>query len=324
MKILLIGLGSIGTRHLQNILALGYTKVDVVSSKTALPAEFTQCQLYKTIDEAFNNNNYHAAIICTPSAMHAQQLIQLLQHHIPMIYVEKPVSNSMSDINTIRQLAVTYPNRIIVGYDLHFDPGMQKVKELLTANAIGTIVSVNVFAGQHLSQWRPYEDHRKGMSARQETGGGVLLDLIHEFDYLYRLFGDVTTVSCNIINTGSLEIETEESADVSLKFSNGVSATVHLDYLQQQLIRYAIITGTNGTITLNLAERFVHLINKAGKDDTFNYNSFERNERFVTAMQSFLSEKDDERFSTFEDGIKSLAIVLAAKEAASKNCVVSL
>jgi predicted dehydrogenase len=98
---------------------------------------------------------------------------------------------------------------------------MQKTKELLQSNAIGKIISVNAFVGQYLPQWRSYEDHRKGMSAKKETGGGVLLDLVHEFEYLYRLFGEVDSVTCYTTNTGALEIETEENADVLFKFKSG-------------------------------------------------------------------------------------------------------
>ena len=153
------------------------------------------------------------------------------------------------------------------------------------------------------------------MSARKETGGGVLLDLVHEFEYLYRLFGDIDEIKCYTTNTGALEIETEESADVLFKFHNGVTGTVHLDYWQQQLIRYAIITGTEGTIIWNLAEKFVQYTNKQGTEK-FSFANTERNDRFLTAIKNFLEEKDDDRFSTLQDGIKSLEIVLAAKRSA--------
>lgn len=315
MNILLIGLGSIGTRHLNNIISLGYKSISVVSRKEQLSEAFAHLQHFKTLEEALAYNNYDAAIICTPTTQHANDLVNLLQHNTKLIYIEKPVSDSLHKLELINQLASRYPNKIIVGYDLHFDPGMEKTKELLQANSIGKIISVNAFVGQYLPQWRPYEDHRKGMSAKKETGGGVLLDLVHEFDYLYRLFGEVDSVVCHTSNTGVLEIETEESADVLLKFKSGITGTVHLDYWQQQLIRYAIITGTEGTITWNLSEKNVQLVTKKGTEK-FSFENAVRNDRFLTAMKNFLEEKEDARFSTLHDGIKSLEIVLAAKRSA--------
>lgn len=315
MNILLVGLGSIGTRHLNNIIALGYKSITVVSRKEKLPDAFAHLQHFKKLEEALAYDNYDSAIICTPTTQHASYLVNLLQQQTKLIYIEKPVSHSLDKLDLIKQLASSYQNKIVIGYDLHFDPGMQKTKELLQSNAIGKIISVHAFVGQYLPQWRPYEDHRNGMSAKKETGGGVLLDLIHEFDYLYRFFGDVDSVNCYTCNTGALEIETEESADVLLKFKNGITGTVHLDYWQQQLIRYAIITGTEGTITWNLAEKFVQLVTKHGSEK-FPFENAERNDRFLSAMKNFLEEKDDDRFSTLDDGIKSLEMVLAAKKSA--------
>lgn len=315
MNILLIGLGSIGTRHLNNIIALGYKNISVISRKEKLPEAFAHLRHFKTVEDALTNNQFDAAIICTPTTQHANDLVSLLQHQTKLIYIEKPVSDSLHKLELINQLASLYHNRIVVGYDLHFDPGMQKTKELLHSNSIGKVISVNAFVGQYLPQWRPYEDHRKGMSAKKETGGGVLLDLVHEFDYLYRLFGEVDSVVCHTSNTGVLEIETEESADVLLKFKSGITGTVHLDYWQQQLIRYAIITGTEGTITWNLAEKNVKLVTK-DRAEKFSFANAERNDRFVTAMKNFLEEKEDARFSSLDDGIKTLEIVLAAKRSA--------
>jgi predicted dehydrogenase len=315
MNILLIGLGSIGTRHADNLLSLGYKNIFIVSQREQLPQAFSTCLHFRNPEDALQHQTYDAAIICTATTEHASQLIQLLKHKINLIYVEKPISNSLEHIETIKQLANSYKNKIIVGFDLHFDPGMKKTKALLQSNAIGKIISVNAFVGQYLPQWRPYEDHRKGMSARKETGGGVLLDLIHEFEYLYRLFGEVDSVTCFTTNTGNLEIETEESADVLVKFKSGVTGTVHLDYWQQQLIRYAIITGTEGTITWNPAEKFVQYTNKKGTEK-FSFTNAERNDRFLNAMKNFLEDKDDDRFSTLQDGIKSLEMVLTAKRSA--------
>lgn len=316
MNILLIGLGSIGTRHSNNLISLGYKNISIVSRREQLPQAFSSCMHFKTLKDALQYQTYDAAIICTATTQHANQLMHLLKHRIKLIYVEKPISNSLEHIETIKQLADSYANKIVVGFDLHFDPGMQKTKELLQSNAIGKIISVNAFVGQYLPQWRPYEDHRKSVSAKKETGGGVLLDLIHEFEYLYRLFGEANSVTCHATNTGILEIETEESADVLLKFKSGVTGTVHLDYWQQQLIRYAIITGTEGTITWNIAEKFVQYINKDCSAEKFSFANAERNDRFLTVIKNFLEEKDDVRFSTLEDGIKSLEIVLAAKRSA--------
>jgi predicted dehydrogenase len=93
LKVLLIGLGSIGTRHLRNILQLGYQNVNVVSRKGFLPEEFSFCTCFVSVEEALQNENYDKAVICLPTAFHDEVLIQLLQAGIKNIYLEKPVSH---------------------------------------------------------------------------------------------------------------------------------------------------------------------------------------------------------------------------------------
>jgi len=324
MNILLIGLGSIGKRHLRNILSLGYKHVSVVSNSFAANAEFEKVRVYKNLDNAFASNYFNTAFVCSPTAFHIEQLIILLKQKVKSIYVEKPLSNSLQNLNEVLQCADEYSPNIVVGYDLHFDPGIQKIREWIKENRIGKIISANAFAGQHLSQWRPYEDHRQGMSAQKETGGGVMLDLIHEVDYLYWLFGNVETVTCNYMNTGELEIETEEAAEMLLKFSNGVTATVHLDYWQPKLKRFCILTGTKGTIYWDLAEQNVTVINLQGEQEKFSYQSFNRNDRFICIVKTFLENVNDERLTKLPEAIESLKIILAAKQAAEKECVVRM
>lgn len=319
MGILIIGLGSIGKRHLMNCLTLGYNRIIVVSSKPVLPEPFNSIPVEGSLQDAFNKHDIDAAFICSPTAFHADHLLQLLRHKVPMIYVEKPVSHTSDQLDEIIALAATYPSRIVVGYDLHFDPGFQHTRQLLQHYTAGNILSVQAFVGQHLSQWRPAEDYRQGMSAKRSMGGGVLLDLVHELDYMITLAGDICAVCCNLAYGGGLDIETEVSADMLLSFANGVSGTLHLDYLQPQLKRFLVVTCTQGTITWNLAERYVECVRNGKSPEVFSYAQAERNDRFVEIVQRFLSGKNDDRFVGLTQSIKSLEVVLAAKQSAAEH-----
>ena len=322
MKIVLIGLGSIGLRHLRNLLHLGYSQISVVSRAGILPAEFSFLQVYSSLTDALSSSSFDTAIVCTPTSAHLTSVKALLQAKIPTIYIEKPVSHSFDGIDDLLTLAALGNNNIVVGYDLHFDPGMQKIKQLLADEVIGEIVSVNAQVGQYLPDWRPKEDYRNGMSAKKETGGGVMLDLTHEFDYLLWLIGPVKTVACQYVNSGALEIETEDVCDVLLRFQNGSIGSIHLDYLQQKLVRNCMITGYHGTITWNLADSKVSWINKDKHQEEYNYKDFERNDRFIEIMKAFLQNKSDRRLTNLEQGIESLRLVLAAKHSAENEVFV--
>jgi len=323
LNILLIGAGSIGKRHLANIFALGYTNISVITSST-LPPQFTGIATYKSISDAFARSHFDTAFICTPTANHFEALKILLQKKVENIYVEKPLSHNTEHVADMLNLAAQYKNNIVVGYDLHFDPGIQKTRHLIQQGTIGKTASVNAFVGQYLPHWRPHEDHRKGMSARAETGGGVILDLVHEFDYLCWLNGPVETVAGFNINTGSLEIATEECAEILLRFANRSIGSVHLDYLQQSLVRHCIITGTKGTITCNLAERKVTWLAEGGVTGEYSYAAFERNDRFKEIVRSFLENNTDERLTGLQAALQSLQIAEAAKYSSINNCMVSL
>ncbi len=323
MTILVIGLGSIGKRHVRNLLSLGYNNISIVTRKP-LPEEFFTLVPYQSAKEALDASHFDTAFICTPTSNHLSIFFTLLQHKVVNIYIEKPLSHNTEDIAQALQLASTYKNNIKVGYDLHFDPGIQKLKQVLHQNIIGSLVSVNAFVGQYLPHWRPYEDHRKGMSAKKETGGGVLLDIVHEFDYLRWLTGEIDSVACWHVNTGSLEIETEEVAEVLLKFSSGVIGTIHLDYLQPTLVRHCTFTGTKGSITANLAKSQVEWMTQVGEKGEFSYAGFERNDRFKEIVSAFLENNKDERLTTLADALHSLLAVEAAKRSSETGIIVKL
>lgn len=319
MKLLIIGSGSIGTRHIRNILNLGYDDITVISRSGVLKEEFSHLKVFTNIADAVKGNVFDAAVICTPTAQHSSDLNDLLQGGIKLIYVEKPISNVLREVVKLKEKAEQMGAKIIVGYDLHFDPGLLKVKQLIAEKTIGTVLSANALVGQYLPDWRPDQDYTLGMSAKIASGGGVMLDLIHEFDYLIWLLGSVDNVACKYQHSGALQIETEDVCDVLLHFSSGAVATIHLDYLQRKLVRQCMFTGTEGTIWWNLSESKVTWINAEKKEFTFTYESFNRNDRFVEIIKAFLENKDDERLTDFKSGMESLQILLAARYSSERN-----
>jgi predicted dehydrogenase len=324
MNILIVGLGSIGRRHLSNIVSLGYADISVVTRSGAAPLNSQVKHSYKTVAEALANDEFDAAVVCTPTAFHLDTVLPLLDAGVERIYLEKPVSHNLEGVDSLLNRTASSSSTIIVGYDLHFDPGLLKVKALLDQSVIGNVISVNAAVGQYLPDWRPDEDYRKGMSARKETGGGVLLDLVHEFDYLYWLFGQVSHIGCITKNSGTLEIETEDVADVMLKFQNGISGTIHLDYLQPALVRNCMITGSNGTIFWNLAASEVRWIARGKEEHAYSYQGFNRNDRFVNIISAFLSDIADARLTSLLHGVESLKMAVNAKKASEQETIIHL
>ncbi len=323
MKILLKGFGSIGRRHCSNLIQLGYHDIVIVSSKSDLGAEFNSFPKFPSLEEALEAHEFTHAFICSPTAFHIIDLKKILGAGIQAVYLEKPVSHNFESLADITPL-LTIKANVVVGFDLHFDPGLLKVKDLIDSNRIGQIYSANSFVGQYLPDWRPYEDHRFGMSASVEKGGGVMLDLVHEFDYLRWLLGKPKKVASFYQTNPQLEIETEDVADVLIQFENGINSTIHLDYHQRRLIRFCLITGENGTIKWDLAERKVILTNFDQSLEEYDFSNFERNDRYLQIIDSFLNNPRDSRLTSLKDGVTSLKMVLSAKQACNEERLIEI
>lgn len=316
---LIIGLGSIGKRHLNNLMNLGIKNIIIVSKSIVLPHEFSCFLNYQDLQKAILENNISHAFVCTPTSNHLQDLKILLKNNIENVYLEKPVSHNLEELENIKPL-LNNCKRLVVGFDLHFDPGLNKIRTILNDKKLGKIFSINAVVGQYLPDWRPDQDHRLGMSAKIIQGGGVMLDLIHEFDYLRWLVGIPKKIACVYQKNSILEIETEDVADVLIHFNHGQSGTIHLDYHQKKLVRNCMITCENGTIFWDLVQSEVRMEQHREEKVTFNYHGFDRNQRYIEILKCFLNETHwDERLTTFEDALISLKMVVLAKIASEQE-----
>ncbi len=316
MNLLILGSGSIGTRHLNNCIAINPQANIIVLSRTKKKwDEFPKVKCIQNLDELTFIPD--AAIIATPTANHISDCFALIELGIPLIYLEKPVSHNLEHTTELLSLANRNGTMVFVGYDLRFDPGLGKVKSLIESKCLGELQAVFSEVGQYLPDWRKGTDHREGMSAKIELGGGVMLDLIHEFDYVNWLIGPFEKVYGFHKMTASLEIETEAVAVTSFKSKSGVIGTITQDYLQKELSRKAKFIFDFGSIEWNYVSSEVKWKSSSETEwQFFNYNHFERNDRFIDAMSAFLNAKPkdyDNRLTLLNDGIHSLQAVVSAK-----------
>lgn len=324
MNIIIVGLGSIGKRHFHNLINLGYDNISIVSKSSVVDTTFERFKIYTSLKSALSEDVFSHAIICTPTANHISDLEIVLDNNIQNIYLEKPISNNLDHIDRITSKILNC-RKCIVGYDLHFDPGLLKMKEILTEKKLGKLFSINAVVGQFLPDWRPIQNYKEGMSAKIDKGGGVMLDLIHEFDYLRWLIGNPERIACIYQNNPTLEIETEDVADVLIQFENNVTGTIHLDYHQKKLVRNCMITCEKGTIFWDLAISEVKVVTQSDKIETFSYQDFERNQRYINCMSAFIDDsKFNDKLTTFEEAIISLKMVVAAKKSSELRTFIEL
>jgi predicted dehydrogenase len=202
------------------------------------------------------------------------------------------------------------------------------VKRLLNEGAVGRVVAVRVEAGQYLPEWHPWEDYRNGYSARHDLGGGIILDGIHEIDYIRWLLGEVVAVACFAGKLSHLEIDTEDTAAILLRFENGTIGEVHLDYVQRAYSRSCHIIGDEGTIRWDYEAGEVRCYSAAtGKWQVIpNPPDWKPNQMYMDEMEHFLNclaRKEEPLLDVFE-GRRVLEIALAAKASAETRKFVEI
>ena len=136
-------------------------------------------------------------------------------------------------------------------------PSLQKFRSALDSELIGKIFSVRCEVGQFLPSWRPDKDYRNSVSAQSNLGGGVLLELSHEFDYLRWIFGEVEWVQAVLRKQSDLDIDVEDTAHLNLGFNakfgrdQQLIASVNLDFLRHDKTRLCTAIGDKGSLRWN-------------------------------------------------------------------------
>lgn len=209
MKLIIVGLGSIGKKHKANLESLGHEVVDS----------------YEKAD---------GALICNPTSLHLKTALEALKYKIPVL-IEKPISHNLKGLDQLK-------GKILIGYCLRFDQSLNEFKQKVGKEEVK---SVKIVCQSWLPDWHPDKDYRQSYSAKKALGGGVLLDLSHEIDYALWFFGPVKKVSAKLQMDPELQIETEAIADLNLEFESGVKAEIHLSYASHLQARFCEVKTKN-------------------------------------------------------------------------------
>jgi predicted dehydrogenase len=331
MKLLVVGCGSIGKRHLRNLQRLGETDLIACDVRKDRRTEVFQQLGVPTVEDVTPvlGDGVQGVLVCTPTSLHTEYARRALRAGAH-VFIEKPIAHSLDGLDELLALAERSKRTICVGCNFRFERGMRHVKRLLDDGAIGRPLGVRAVFGQYLPDWHPWEDYRQGYSARRELGGGVLLDAVHEVDYLTWLLGPVKSVVCFTGKVSDLQIDVEDHAAMLLRFPSGIVAEVHVDYLQRAYQRSLDIYGSEGTLTWSFQDREVRWFSAATKSwQVFRFaqdptDSLE--EMYLAEMQHFIQCCRDEALPMLDGpgARRVLHIALAAKESAATNRIVDV
>ena len=333
MKILIIGLGSIGQRHLRNIYKL-YPKTKFFAYRRIYTSpslnnknETTHINLIKKykIKKISNLKNLDklkldAAFICSPSAFHVNESIILLKKNIN-IFVEKPLGSSSKGLKLLKQTLKKTKAIHMLGFQMKFSPIIWHLKKLLKKNSYGKLNFANIHNGENIEDFHLYENYRNSYTSRKSLGGGVLLSQIHEIDYFINLFQDYKIVkSHSIISKNStLDIDTEDTVSCIFQLkskSNTISVNLNLNFYERPKKKSLILIFEKSKIEVDFNRNIVLIFtqNKVIKK----YFPFKRNDLFLNEVKFFLNhvkknKKIDKDLSIL-NGIKTLEFCLNLKK----------
>jgi predicted dehydrogenase len=325
--VLVVGCGSIGSRHLRNLAAMGIKRLlayDADRQRCVKAAAAAGAIPLSSLEEA---PPIEAAFICSPTSLHLEPA-RLALARGANLFIEKPISHSLDGVDKLLAKARTKERVVMVGFNLRFHPCLQRIKRLLDEGAIGAILGARIEFGQYLPDWHPWEDYRKGYSANRDLGGGIILDAVHEFDYARWLLGEIEAVSGMSGTVGSLGINTEDVAAFTLRHKGGTISEIHLDYLQRFYGRTCKVIGSEGTIYWDWNERVVRCYRvKTGKWKPFpEPDGYDVNDTYAKEIRVFFDSIRGKGVPPVdgETGARVLAVALAAKEAAATGRTVAL
>ena len=290
LKILVVGYGSIGKRHTDNLLDIGNLDI-IICTKNKESFKLIQkgVKIFTSLEDAIKQKP-DISIICNETSFHVETAIKLakIDSHL---FIEKPISNSLERMKELLKIVKQKKLITMVGCNMRFHDGIKLIKKSVDNNELGQIFSVVVENGSYMPDWHPGEDYQISYASNKKLGGGVVLTQIHEIDYLFWFFGKVSTVSSISGKLSNLKIDVEDFSSSVLKFKNNIIAEVHLDYFQKPAVRTCKIMGKKGKIIWNYENNHLQIFKNHTKKFSTKLidKKFKRNKMYKEELKYFLN-----------------------------------
>ncbi len=327
LKALVVGYGSIGKRHIENLSK--FKNMEIIICSKRKPDQFLKqkkCKIYRTIKECLKENPQFA-IVSNETHLHIKTALYLAKAGIHML-IEKPLSHSLQGTYELLNLIKKKKLVVLMGCNFRFHPSIMLMRDMILRGDLGRVISAHVENGSFLPDWHPYENYQTNYAARNDLGGGVVLTCIHEIDYLYWFFGNVRDVFSVTGKFSDLKIKAEDLSAIILKFKNNVVAEAHFDYFQQPSARNCKVIGTKGTLTWDIEKNSVKYYSVKNKKWTekLKLQNYDINKTYTQELTHFIEcIKDNSKpLNDLKEGIYTLKVALTVKKSSKLKKTLSL
>lgn len=327
MNALVVGLGSAGKRHARNWAELGLGEVWACRRRgSAGQAAGVETRTFFDLEEALAAGP-DLVIVANPTSLHVETARAAVRAGCHVL-VEKPLDASTDAVADLLSEVRAAGVRLAVGYNFRFHPLVRRMSAVIQAGTIGRPVSGRASAGEYLPAWHPDEDYRQGYSARRELGGGPILTFSHDLDLLCGMLGRPVAVQCLAAHASTLEITTEDVAEIGLRFASGAIGSVHVDFVRRPPRRGLEIVGEEGTIVWEYEEdRLVVYPHGAAAGVETSADGFSRNDMVlaeIRQMVAYVQHGDAGCLASGPQGAAILHVAMAAHRAAAEQVTVRL
>jgi len=324
-RVLLVGLGSIGKRHLGNLRRL-LPMADIMVLRSRAGTEHLEgCYVVSSLQAALDFKP-RVAFLCNPASDHIKVATELAQAGIHL-FIEKPLSHHLVRLDQFESIVRKANIIVMVGYNLRFSRSLCALKGILSELQYGRALHVVAEVGQYLPDWRPDLDYRSTVSAKADLGGGALLELSHELDYLCWLFGEPVEVSGRLSKVSDLDIDVEDlvQAHVYFEKNTAITASIHLDFLQRQPYRSCRVVCEEATLVWNAIEDRVEVHQAEGSAIVYQGEKV-RNDTYEQEMLGFFDsvKKNSQSLIPIEDGVRVMRLVEAIRQSSESGKVIRL
>ena len=293
-SVLISGYGSIGRRH-ANILS---GMIDRKNITILTKQKLSNFRTIKTI-KALNELDPYYMVICNPTSDHINK-IRFIEKNFKnkLVLVEKPLFSKPNKINLKK-------NKYYVGYNLRFNPIINFLKKKTKSKKIW---NVTIFCGSYLPNWRNNIHYSKSASAKRKLGGGVLLDLSHELDYVQWLFGKIKIQYSKSKKLSNLNIGTDDFLSLTGKTTKVPSIQIILNYFTRNPTRQIFIDGKNISMQADLIKKNVVYYN-GSKKKIYNFKNLNRNYEYKKQHLAILKKKNTDKLCTYNEGKRIISLV---------------
>lgn len=305
MKVLFLGLGGVGQRHLRNFHEItgGKHEYFTVSNKKEKPEisnslsidtsvniyDKYSIKVFRNLEEVFRLKP-SLSFISSPSSFHYQQTKYALQNG-SNVYLEKPATLTKKECEELCFISKNSNLKVSVSFQLRFMPWLNKAKEIVESEKYGRPLFISACVSEYMPGWHKYENYAESYASKKELGGGVVLTQIHEIDYLIYIFGNIYFQDSIVGKFSDLDIDVEDVAFSLLKTKfRGYELPINLrqDYLGQPKRRDLIIQFANVKMVCDFVKGNLIIQSEDKVLELFEYKNFNRNDAFISQLKNYL------------------------------------